>query len=232
VKNAATELAPRARADGSFLVAHRAGNDLMRLRRAQALGVGLIEADLHLFRGRVEARHLKTVGPLPIFWDRWTLAPPWAARLQLDRLLQAAVGGSELMLDLKGRDRRLPRLVAAALAEHSGLPVTVCSQRWSLLEPLRDSDGVRLVHSVGSERQLARLRRRYAGSRLAGVSIHRRLLSPTVVRELRECAELVMTWPVEHSAQARMLVGWGVHGLITSHFDKLEPVVGTARGAG
>jgi hypothetical protein len=72
---------------GPFLVAHRAGNDLARLRHAEDLGIPLIEADVHLFAGRLEVRHLQTVGPLPIFWDRWALAPPWAPRLLLAELL-------------------------------------------------------------------------------------------------------------------------------------------------
>ena len=62
--------------DVPFLVAHRAGNDLALLRRAEERGITHVEADLHLFRGRLEVRHLKTVGPLPILWDQWTLAAP------------------------------------------------------------------------------------------------------------------------------------------------------------
>ena len=58
-----------------FVVAHRAGNDLGTLRRAEALAIPLVEADVHLRRGRIEVRHLKTLGPLPVLWDRWRLAP-------------------------------------------------------------------------------------------------------------------------------------------------------------
>ena len=170
-------------------------------------------------------RHRKTIGPVPILWDRWELAPPWAPRLLLHQLL-AAAGGTELMLDLKGRDRRLPRLVAEAIAVHGrGRPVTVCSQRWDLLEPLRGTRGIRLVHSVGNRRQLGALRRLALG-RLAGVSIHRGLLDARATCELRDRAELLMTWPVETSDQARTLAGWGVQGLITSQFEALAPHLG------
>jgi hypothetical protein len=68
--------------------------------------VPFVEADLHLYAGRLEIRHLKTLGPLPILWDRWSLAPPWAPRLLLDRLLGAMAPGTHLMLDLKGRGAR------------------------------------------------------------------------------------------------------------------------------
>jgi hypothetical protein len=208
-----------------FVVAHRAGNDLGILRRAEALTPRLVEADLHLRRGRVEVRHLKTMGPLPLLWDRWRLAPGWTPRLQLEALLAAASPGTELMLDLKGRDVRLSRRVAEALARPRPSRVTVCSRNWALLEPLRDVPGVRLVHSVGSRRQLRALRRRFAGRRLAGVSIHRELLDPATVADLRRRAELVITWPVSTLDEARALGGWGVDGIITERFDSLAPAL-------
>ena len=81
-----------ARRQGSpFFVAHRAGNDLAQLRAAEEIGLDLVEADIRLFRGRLEVRHLKTLGPIPVLWDRWRLANPFAPRLQLDELL-AAIG--------------------------------------------------------------------------------------------------------------------------------------------
>jgi glycerophosphoryl diester phosphodiesterase len=165
-------------------------------------------------------RHRKTVGPIPILWDRWELAPPWTPRMLLDELLAETSPGTELMLDLKGHDHRLPGRVMSAI-EASGLRgrLTVCSQDWRLLEPLAAQPGIRVVHSVGNARQLARLRRRRGP--LAGVSIHRRLLDATVVDELRSRAELVLSWPVESVAQARRLADWGVHGLISRSFEQL-----------
>jgi hypothetical protein len=200
-----------------FIVAHRAGNDLARLRAAEALELPLVEADVHLFAGRLEVRHRKTVGPIPILWDRWELAPPWAPRLLLEELLEAAAPGTELMLDLKGHDRRLPGRVLAAI-DAAGLPgrLTVCSQDWRLLEPLAGRQEVRVVHSVGNARQLARL-----PNTLAGISIHERLLDADVVAELRRRAALVLSWPVESVTQARRLATWGVQGLISRRFEDL-----------
>jgi hypothetical protein len=204
----------------TFIVAHRAGNDLARLRAAEALELPLVEADVHLFGGRLEVRHRKTVGPIPILWDRWELAPPWAPRLLLEELLTAAAPGTELMLDLKGHDRRLPGRVLAEI-EAAGPPgrLTVCSQDWRLLEPLAGRPEIRVVHSVGNARQLARLRRRPEA--LAGVSIHERLLDAAVVAELRKRAALLLSWPVESVAQARRLAAWGVQGLISRRFEDL-----------
>jgi glycerophosphoryl diester phosphodiesterase len=201
-----------------FIVAHRAGNDLTLLRRAQAAGSGLIEADVHRFRGRLEVRHLKTLGPLPVLWDRWYLAAPGTPRLELADLLRAAAPDAPLMLDLKGRDRRLARDVLATL---DGRPVTVCSRSWRLLDAFAGHPEVRVVHSVGSRRQLRALLRRFEGHRLGGVSIHRRLLDAATVADLRERAELIVSWPVATAEEARRLWAWGVHGVITERFEAL-----------
>ena len=109
-----------------FVIAHRSGNSLLALRTAEAHGVRVIEADVHLFRGRIEVRHLKTLGPVPVLWDRWKLASPFGPRLVLAELLDAAGPQTELVLDLKGRERRLatavldmlrPRLDAGAVGD-------------------------------------------------------------------------------------------------------------------
>ena len=196
------------------------------LRRAEALEPCLVEADLHLRRGRIEVRHLKTLGPLPLLWDRWRLAPGWGPRLELGALLGAAGPATELMLDLKGRDGRLARRVADALAAVPRRPrITVCSRNWVLLEPFEELEGVRLVHSVGSRRQLRALRRRFASRRLDGISIHRDLLDAGTVADLRTRADMVMTWPVASADEARALAGWGVSGVITERYDALLPAL-------
>ena len=209
-----------------FVVAHRAGNDLELLRRAARVRPRLIEADVHLFAGRLEVRHLKTLGPLPVLWDRWYVALPRPPRLLLGDLLAAAAPDTVLMLDHKGPRVRLARRVAAELARHPGIgEVVVCSRSWRLLEPFAADPRVRVVHSVGSHRQLRALRRRFAGRRLAGISIHRRLLDPLTVSELRERAELIVTWPVSTLEEARRLTAWGVHGVITEHYETLTPAL-------
>lgn len=201
-----------------FIVAHRAGNDLDLLRRAERARARLVEADVHLFRGRLEVRHLKAAGPL--LWDRWYLAPPGTPRLRLDALLAAAGPGTVLMLDLKGVRRTLARRVASALGGRAGETV-VCSRSWRLLEPFAGMPRVRVVHSVGSRRQLRALRRRFRGRRLGGVSIHRRLLDAPTVADLRTRAELIVSWPVATAEEARRLGGWGVDGVITEHYEAL-----------
>ena len=156
-------------------------------------------------------------------WDRWKLASARVPRLELATLLAAGTDGPELMLDLKGHDSKLPaRLLRALAQEKPRRRVTVCSQDWALLEPLRDVPGMRIVHSVGDRRALGTLLTRFAGWRLEGVSIHRRLLDRTVAAELRTRADLLLSWPVETVVEGRRLAGLGVHGLISQAFEPLS----------
>ena len=211
-----------------FVVAHRAGNDPRRLREAAALALPLAEADVHLYRRRLEVRHLKTAGPLPLLWDRWELRSPRAPRLELGALLTAAAGGPELMLDLKGHRRELSSRILDALATWgTGRRVTVCSQDWDLLEPLRGARDVRVVHSVGSARALRALHRRFAAERLTGVSIHGKLLDRASAAALAARAELLLSWPVETQAEGRRLAALGVHGLISQSFGELAAALAT-----
>lgn len=187
--------------------------------------MALVECDVRSFRGRAEVRHLKTLGPLPVLWDRWRLANPFAPRLELSQLLEACAPETELMLDLKGRDRRLARLVLAALSARPRLRVTVCARSAALLEPFRAHAQVRTVYSIGRRRHLRALALRFDGRRYDAVSIHERLLDARTVRQLARYADLVMTWPVRTVEQAQRLLDWGVHGLITDVPEHLAPVV-------
>jgi glycerophosphoryl diester phosphodiesterase len=198
-----------------FVVSHRGANDVVSLHAAELLGIDVVEADLHLFRGRIEVRHLKTLGPIPLLWDRWTLANPFRPRLLLADVLASVGPGTRLMLDLKGRDERLSHRVLETLRESHPRPTIVCSRSWHLLEPFAGEPAVRVLHSVGSRRQLRALVRRFPTGGLQGVSIHARLLDRVVAQALRERAELVFAWPVNTLVRARELAAWGVSGMIS-----------------
>lgn len=203
-----------------LLVAHRAGNRLADLRAAERLDA-VVEADVRLYRGRLEVRHLKTAGPLPLLWDRWRLESRRRPRLQLRELLAAAAPSTPLLLDLKG-----PRLRLATLALEELRPylrthrLLVSARTWRLLEPFAGTP-VRRVHSVGSARQLVRLLRTRAGERLDGVSIHERLLDAGSAAALLALAEHVLTWPVNRPERARELLRLGVTGLISDRPDRI-----------
>lgn len=184
-----------------------------------------MEADVRLFHGRAEVRHLKTVGPLPVYWDRWALASPFRRPFVLSALLRATGPGTELMLDLKGSRLRLAELVRGEIAAY--LPqrrFTICARSWRLLDGF-DGLPVRRFASAGSRRQLRALIRRFADRRVDGVSVHERLLDARAVAELRSVADVVLTWPVNAPSRARELVAMGVDGLISDDAALIAPYV-------
>jgi glycerophosphoryl diester phosphodiesterase len=205
-----------------LVVAHRAGNDLGTLRSALDRGADLVEADVHAYRGRLEVRHRKTLGPWWL-WDRGELVRRTGVELlEIRELLAAADGDPRLLLDLKGVHPRLAARLATVLAEVGPAgPVTVCTQHWWMLSAFRDLTNVRHVLSAGSRRGLRRLRSRLRGRRAYGVCVHRRLLTPAIVTELRRGAEVVFTWPVDTDdalADARRL---GVDAVIGKNLSVL-----------
>ena len=200
-------------------IAHRAGNSLAGLRAANALGADVIECDIHHHRGRLEARHLKSAGPLPFLWDRWELVPASAPRLGLRELLAADDHGSTFMLDVKGPRTTGARAVAKLL-HHEGhhRPVLVCGRNWAGVDHLATLPFVRPVLSARNRAELARLRSRLRGTAARppyGVSVHRSLLDRDVVAELHDSVALVMTWPVNDLPSLDALLDAGVTGIIS-----------------
>lgn len=212
-------------AERPLTVAHRAGNERASLQAACAAGVDLIEADVRYHRGRLEVRHTKTMGPVPLLWDKWFIAPGWRPRMLLADLL-AAAAGCELMLDIKGGDERFPREVARAVREAlPGRDYSVCSQFWRLLEPFHDEPAARVIHSIGSTAMLHNVRPHLVRYPAEAVSIHKKLLTPAVVADLLERVPIIMTWPVNREADLRALQSMGVNGFISDNLDLLRQVV-------
>src|SRR5262245_2337491 len=157
-------------------VAHRAGNSLADLRAALDAGVDLVEADVHLFRQALEVRHRKAIGR-HLFWER-----PWELDLrrstampELADVLAVAAGDPRLMLDLKGPTLGVAPQVAALLRRVApGVPVTVCTKQWRMLEAFDGDSHVRRVFSASDPLQLARLLRRLRRVPTFGVSIRQR----------------------------------------------------------
>ncbi len=213
-------------------IAHRAGNSLAALHEANTLGVDVIECDVHQYRGRLEVRHLKTVGPLPFLWDRWELHAGAAPRLGLGELLEAEEHGTTFMLDMKGRSVSAARSVAEFL--HSGghhQPVLVCGRWWPSVERLAELPYVRPVLSARHRLELRRLRHRLAaGSPVHGASVHRSLLDADVVAELHRHVEVVMTWPINDVASLDAMLAIGVTGIISDEHHVLAELKARQHG--
>jgi len=207
-------------------IAHRAGNELGLLPLAEAAGVDLLETDVWLHRGRLEVRHLKTLGPVPVLWDRWRLAPAWTPRLLLDDLLRAVQPQTTLLLDLKGRNPRCPDLLLETVRRAGAEDRFVaCSQTWPFLDALRRTAGTRVVYSIGKPRQLAAIWPRLAALDHPAVSIHEQLLDPATVHALKERGTSIITWPINHDRRKDELLALGIDGIISDNLDLLRQVV-------
>ena len=211
-------------------VAHRAGNDLTALRAAVELGVDVLEADVHVRAGRLEVRHSKHLRPLPVLWDRGPagleLRRTSAPQLELDALLAALDGTTAVMLDLKGPGRVGARVAEVVHAAAPRAPVLVCSRWWPGLDAFAGLPGVRPVLTARTPLELRGLHRRLAGGRGPyGVSLHRTLLTPAVVADLRDRVEVVMTWGVNDLSLLAHAVDLGVNGIISDEAEVLRRVV-------
>jgi glycerophosphoryl diester phosphodiesterase len=210
-------------------VAHRAGNGVASLREALDAGVDLVEADVHRYRGRLEIRHRKWLGPRHL-WDR---DEPVRRRRDVEIPLLAellAVTGkgdaARLMLDLKGVHPNLaPTLAAALRAAVPGAPIWICTQHWWMFPRFADHPEVRVVLSAGSRRGVRRLRAALlAGRPAAGVSVRRDLLTPAVVAELHRSVPAVLTWPVDTADELDDARRLGVSGVISKSLPLLRTV--------
>jgi glycerophosphoryl diester phosphodiesterase len=206
-------------------IAHRAANDVAALRSALDAGVDLVEADVRFFKGVPEVRHTKTFGS-HLLWEPGELIRRGDATVPTlaDVLVSLPNHRHRLMLDLKGFRPGLAPVVARTLKEHApGIPVTVCTPHWWMFKAFADSPHIRTVLSAGSWPMVERMREMLRkGSRswpnqcpVFACSVHRTLLTPTIVTELRRHVEHVVTWPVDTPAEladARRLGVTGVTG--------------------
>ena len=200
-------------------IAHRAGNHLEQLQPAVDAGADLIEADVWLHRGNLEVRHLKTLGPIPILWDRWKLVTGRAPRLYLEDLLEAWPEGAELMLDMKGESAAFPDALMKTLDEnHAGEAVTFSGREWSLLDPLRDYPKARFFPSCGYQEQVAELLDRWQAHYDSAV-LHASLVTADNVRAVRDLGASVITWPINTIEVLDAVVATGATGVICDNLD-------------
>jgi glycerophosphoryl diester phosphodiesterase len=205
-------------------IAHRSGNTVEGLRQALDLGVDLVECDVHAYRGVLEVRHHKHLGPTHL-WDKWELVRRADfVRVEFAELLDELGDDPRLMIDLKGIGRRLAPAVADVLREHApGVPFTVCTKHWWMLDAF--DPVVRRVLSASSRAQLTRLRRRLARQPEYGVSVRLSLLTPQIVAELRTHTEVVMTWSVDTPEALARAQAVGVDGVTSKNLDLLAGIL-------
>lgn len=203
-------------------IAHRAGNDLDHAWEAFRAGADLIETDIWSYRGRLELRHVKTMGPLPLLWDRWTIEPGWRKRLVLEDLLRALPIEAGLFLDLKGNDPNLGRMVVDAIQREQPLrkldrkPI-LCGRNWRQLDPVSGNPEVMTFCSVGSDQELAAVWERLRRMPHPAISIHCRYLTPEIIGRLKDLGTTIVTWPINSITSARRLHDLDVDGFTSDN---------------
>ena len=214
-------------------IAHRAGNDLARLEHATSIGADLVELDVWLRRGRLEVRHARTVGPLPLLRERWRLSPAWGPRLDLGAVIEAAGPDVQLMVDLKSETLALSEGVAAAFDRGlRGATYAVTTREWWLLEPFEGREGVCLIPSAAWPHELAELMPTL-GDRFHALSMHITLVEPALMSELAGRGVSTFVWPVNTTAELERVLGAGAAGVNSDNLDLLAQVIsnGEARSA-
>ena len=206
-------------------IAHRAGNDIAFARRAFELGCDMVETDVWKYRTRLELRHLKTMGPIPLLWDRWTLRPGWTDRLILRDMLAATPAHRLLFLDLKGKDRHLAHAIVEDIQTFQpDRQIVLCGRTWAQLDEVVDAPHVTVFYSVGSDEELATVWSRLERMVHPAVSIHSRYLTEPLMRRFKELGTTVVTWAVNEYEHARSLWEIGVDGFTSDNLDMLAHI--------
>lgn len=189
-------------AGAAWTVARGAGHSVASLRHAEAAGAEWVGAALRVHHGR-----------LVVGGERSGPRPP-----RLEELLRETLPTTGLMLELRGHDPRLPRLVAAAARAAPRRPLIATSRSWRLLAGLRAVPGLAVMPAATSQRALAMLLRRCDTATLDGVVVDRRLLDLQTVLALRAMADRVVACSVTSAAQAARLRSWGVEGMVVEDY--------------
>jgi glycerophosphoryl diester phosphodiesterase len=215
--------------DRPLLIAHRYGNHLDQIERASVAGAHQIEIDVWLHRGRLEVGHDKTLGPIPLRWDRWSLAFGRNRKLALADVLRELPAHVEPMLDLKGTHPGLPDALLSLLEEEfAGRPYTVASQNWEYVDRFLEIERAHVIRSIGSAEALERMQSELGSWTGAAVGFHFELLSPDVIEEFSAESRLIVTWTVNSLAQATELLQQGVGGIISDNLELIRAIRGGA----
>ena len=208
------------------LIAHGGGNGSGPVRDALASRAPVIEVDLWLHRGRLEARHERRVpGPLPLLYEFWYLTPAPSPPYYLEDLLLACEGRASVLLDLKNGLGEMPALLRRVLGAFGrGVQVVASSQNWPLLREAKVAcPQLDLYYSIDTPDQFDLFQSVMLHDPLpAGVSCRHSLLDRRVVRDFHDAGLAVLAWTVDDGERARDLVRWGVDAITTNRIEEIR----------
>jgi glycerophosphoryl diester phosphodiesterase len=206
-------------------IAHRAGNDLELARAAIDYGADMLETDVWPRLGRLEIRHVKTIGPIPIFWEKWHIDSFGGRTLRLNELVEGLPGDVRLFLDLKGENPNLGKRIVRAIANiQQDREIILCGRTWRQLDPIERLPNVHVFYSVGTEKELARIWSRLESQEHPAVSIHHGLLTEDTLARLNELRTTIIAWTVNDPSIARSLFERGVDGFTSDNEEMLKRI--------
>jgi glycerophosphoryl diester phosphodiesterase len=207
-------------------IAHRWGNSIATARAAVDEGFDMIETDLWPFHGRLEVRHAKSLGPLPIYWEKWYIESIGRNQLQLAELVKALPPTAPLFVDFKGTWPWLgPEAIDAIEQVQHGRQVVVCGRAWSQLDPIESLPNVHVFYSVGNDAELAMVWEKLAAQANPAISIHHELLHPETIERLNDLDATIVAWTVNDAKLAGRLFQQGVDGFTSDNVDLLRRIV-------
>ncbi len=207
-------------------IAHRSGNSVATAHEAAAAGFDMIETDVWPFWGELQVRHAKSIGPIPIYWEKWYIVSWFGRQLQLGELVEGLPPNTPLFLDLKGTRKKLGENVVGAITRiQEDREIILCGRSWAQLDSVETLPNVHVFYSVGDENQLARVWDRIAAQENPAVSINHGLLNEETMARFNELHTTVIAWTVNDPGTAHALFDLGVDGFTSDNQDLLTRIV-------
>lgn len=199
-----------------FASAHRAGNNRREALKAIEAGADLLETDIWLHKGRLELRHKETLGPIPILWEKWAIAPGWTRRYLLRDLLKDAPEDILLFLDFKGNNPDLGPEVLKELQRYAPeRTVAICGRNYPLLQTIAEEPNILCFYSVGSEEEWPVAQELIAANSYPALSIEESLATPERMEWINSLGGVVVCWNVQTAERMQELRALGVDGFTT-----------------
>ena len=213
-----------------FVSAHRAGNSREALLRAIDAGADLIETDIWLHKGRLELRHKRTLGPIPILWERWAIEPGWKPRYLLRDLLRDVPDEVIIFLDFKGNEMGLGPAVLQELQQFApDRIIATCGRNYPQLQVIDDAPSIITFYSVGEEEEWPIAQGLIAASTTPALSILASLATQDKIDWVTELGGRVVCWGVQSTSEMERLAAMGVDGFTTDS-DELIKAIRQQRG--
>ena len=208
-----------------FSSAHRAGNTRAQALKAIEAGADLLETDIWLHKGQLELRHKETLGPIPILWEKWAIAPGWTPRYTLRELLRDVPKDILLFLDFKGTEMDLgPEVLKELQRSAPNRVVAICGRNYPQLQTIANEPNILCFYSVGDPEEWPIAQELIAASEHPALSINASLATPERMAWINALGGVVVCWDVQTVERMHELRALGVDGFTTDNPELLSHI--------